>query len=112
MKDKKSKKVVIIHDIDSKSIEKAILILRGGGVNTPAPVGYHIVQEAQQIIDDYSKTMEKTQGRISRKEEQARRSERRSGVVKRTLCVLGAMAGFCAFGYWLLTAASQILEKF
>lgn len=112
MKDKKSKKVVIIHDIDSKSIEKAILILRGGGVNTPAPVGYHIVQEAQQIIDDYSKTIEKTQSRVSRKEEQVRHAEKHAGIIKRTLCVLGAMAGFCAFGYWLLNAASGILEKF
>ena len=111
MKDKQSKKVVIIHDIDSESIEKAILILRSGGTTTPAPAGYHIVNEAQEIINAYRKTMEKNQNEIRRKEKRAR-STRSLSFLWRSLCVMGAMGIFCAFGYWMLSVIPALLHKF
>lgn len=112
MKDKQSKKVVIIHDIDSESIEKAILILRSGGTTTPAPAGYHIVNEAQEIINAYRKTMEKAQSEISRKENKARKPEKGASALWRSVCILGVMAGFCGFGYFMLQVVPAILEKF
>lgn len=112
MKDKQSKKVVIIHDIDSESIEKAILILRSGGTTTPAPAGYHIVNEAQEIINAYRKTMEKTQSETSRKGKRAAWTEGNPSVIWRSICILSVMAGFSAFGYWMLRVMPAILEKF
>jgi hypothetical protein len=111
MKDKQSKKVVIIHDIDSESIEKAILILRSGGTTTPAPAGYHIVKEAQEIINAYRKTMEKNQNEIRRREKRARNT-RNPSFLWRSLCIMGVMGIFCAFGYWMLSVVPALLNKF
>ena len=111
MKDKQSKKVVIIHNIDSESIEKAILILRSGGTATPAPAGYHIVHEAQEIIDAYRKTMEKTQNELSRQEKRARNTKNHA-FLWRSLCVMGVMGAFCAFGYWMLSVIPALIQKF
>ncbi len=57
MKDKGNKRVVIINDIDSGEIERAIFILRNGGAVQPA--AYQIVTEAEKIIRAYSKTVGK-----------------------------------------------------
>lgn len=112
MRDKQSKKVVIIHDIDSDNIEKAILILRNGGREAPVPSGYHIVNEAQEIIHAYRKTMEKTQHELCRKEKKIRHSQNGTLGFWRTLCVLSVMAGSCAFGYFMLRVVPSLLEKF
>ncbi len=57
MKEKPSKKVVIINDIASESIEQAIFILRNGG-SVSSGGTTTVVQEAQRIINAYAETME------------------------------------------------------
>ena len=111
MKDKQSRKVVIINDIDSKNIEKAILILRSGGTSISAPAGYHIVTEAQDIINAYSQTVEKTQSGLDRREHRARRTEKRSAVTRRVLCVLCALIAFFGIGGFVINVIQPILEK-
>ena len=59
MKDKKTKKVVIINDINSDTIEQAILILKNNGIATATTAGQHIVREAGNVINSYIKTVEK-----------------------------------------------------
>ncbi len=72
MREKNSKRVVIIDDIDSGSIEQAIFILRNSG-RSGKTAGASIVSEAERIIGAYVQTMEKTQLGISRQEERSRR---------------------------------------
>lgn len=112
MKDKQSRKVVIINDIDSKNIEKAILILRSGGTSISAPAGYHIVTEAQDIINAYSRTVEKTQTGLDRQEHRARRTEKHSSAARRALCVLCALIAFFGIGGFVLNVIQPLLEKF
>ncbi len=71
MREKNSKRVVIIDDIDSSSIEQAIFILRNGGTTGREP-GTSIVSEAERIINAYVQTMKKTQLGISKREERTR----------------------------------------
>lgn len=63
MKGKKTKKVVIINDINSDTIEQAILILKNNGIATATTAGQHIVREAGNVINSYIKTVEKTDGK-------------------------------------------------
>ncbi len=72
MKEKNSKRVVIIDDIDSCMIEQAILILRRNGAEKP-PKKTTIVSEAERIIHAYAKLMEKNQHITNRKERHHRR---------------------------------------
>ncbi len=72
MKEKNSKRVVIIDDIDSCSIEQAIFILRNNGTEGP-PERKTIVSEAERIINAYVQTIEKAQTGIYRREERSRR---------------------------------------
>ncbi|MBQ2614795.1 MAG: hypothetical protein IJB80_05660 [Clostridia bacterium] len=102
MKDRQSKKVVIIHDIDSQSIEKAILILRSNGTATPAPANYHIVSEAERIIRAYSKTVEKADSANKEKSHTARRLALGAGIFLSVFSI----------GYYLIRCAQMLLEKF
>ncbi len=73
MQDKHSKKVIIINDINSDAIERAILILREGKISVPSPAaGSHIVEEAQTVINSYIRTMDKAQYNMERKEHRCR----------------------------------------
>ncbi len=110
MKEKKPKKVVIINDIDSESIEKAILILRNGG--NPEPQSYHIVTEAQEIINAYRKTVEKTQSDISRKEDHVRENKKFSAKIAPALWATGMIALFLLGGYVFLQGICFMMEKF
>lgn len=103
MKDRQSKKVVIIHDIDSKSIEKAILILRNNGSCTPAPANYRIVDEAEKIIRAYSKTVEKADAQADRE---------KSGAARRLALGAGIFLSVFSIGYYLIRCAQMLLEKF
>ena len=67
MKDKQSKKVVIINDINSDTIERAILILRDAGTAQPVPQNSGIVAEAQNVINSYIRVTEKNRYAYQRK---------------------------------------------
>lgn len=110
MKEKNPRKVVIINDIDSESIEKAILILRSGG--TPLEQTYHIVTEAQELINAYRKTIDKTQTDLSRREHRIRRTEKPAAVFVRILWATGIMSLFLFGGYLTLQGLAFLLEKF
>ncbi|MBO5364994.1 MAG: hypothetical protein J6A56_05980 [Clostridia bacterium] len=75
MREKNSKRVVIIDDIDSGSIEQAIFILRNSGIPNRS-AGNSIVSEAERIIHAYVQTMERTQKGISKREERSRRRKK------------------------------------
>ncbi len=97
MREKNSKRVVIIDQIDSDSIEQAILILRNNGVPT-SRAGASIVSEAERIINSYVQTMEGTMTGFRRGEKRSRhqnpRQNRRSMVsVGIALCCFAAAAG-------------------
>ena len=109
MKEKNPKKVVIINDIDSKSIEKAILILRSGG--SAAAQTYHIVTEAQELINAYRKTVEKTQSCLEKKESRIRKREKQLAYLGRILWATGVMASFIFGGYLFLHGLNFLLEK-
>ncbi len=69
MRDRKSKKVVIINDIYSDTIEQAIFILRNNGNAVSIGTGTTpIVKEAQRVINSYIETIEKTKASIAKKE--------------------------------------------
>lgn len=110
MKEKEPKKVMIINDIDSESIERAILILRSGG--TPATQTYHIVSEAQELINAYRRTVEKTQNSMAKKERRLRKGEQQMAVLGRILWATGVMAAFIFGGYLFLQGLTFLLEKF
>ena len=73
MKEKNSRRVVIIEDIDSNAIEQAIFILRNNG-SSHVPGKGTIVREAERIINAYVHTLERTQAGIGRKERKSRRN--------------------------------------
>lgn len=74
MNKKNSRRVVIIEDIDSNTIEQAIFILRNNGSAEKSERGT-IVREAERIINAYVQTMAKAQVGISRKENRCRREK-------------------------------------
>ncbi len=95
MKEKPSKRVVIINDIASDSIEQAIFILRNAGIQGCGGGTPTIVQEAQRVINAYVETMEKTQQKISRQERKERRKSRKH-LWGRVLLALLPLAVFCS----------------
>ncbi len=59
MAERRGKRAVIISNIKSDSIEQAIFILRSSSAEpTAAAVGRGIVEEAQEIINNYINTIE------------------------------------------------------
>lgn len=59
MAERRGKRAVIISNIKSDSIEQAIFILRSTSAEpTAAAVGRGIVEEAQEIINNYINTVE------------------------------------------------------
>lgn len=60
MADKKGKKAVIISNIRSNSIEQAIFILKSDASEASNSPGSGIVAEAQEIIDNYIKKVERS----------------------------------------------------
>ena len=91
MKNEKSKKVVIIQDIKSDAIEQAILILRNSGQVKPAPVGYHIVTEAQNIIDSYIQTVESSKTGLKQVPSISTNPDRKGRFKKRLFYISGAL---------------------
>lgn len=79
MGEKNSRRVVIIEDIDSNSIEQAIFILRNNGTIEKQGRGT-IVREAERVINAYVQTLEKAQIGMGRKEIRSRkRNPNRNG---------------------------------
>ncbi len=92
MKEKNSKRVVIIDEIDSGTIEQAIFILRSSGTEEK-PEKRTIVGEAERIINAYVQTMERTQRGLSKRERKSR-CNRMEGRRKRDVGVWIAVACF------------------
>ncbi|MBR5152064.1 MAG: hypothetical protein IKW60_00850 [Clostridia bacterium] len=109
MKDKQPRKVVIIHDIDSREIEKAILILRNGGAVTPAPAKYQIVTEAEKIIRAYSRTVEKE---LEQKKEPEQLREKAANTLLTLGFGIAVLLSVALSGYGVLRLIQFILEKF
>ncbi len=109
MKDRQQKKVVIIHDIDSKEIEKAILILRNGGAAVPAPAKYQIVTEAEKIIRAYSRTMDKE---LEQKNSSDKRREKAGNVLLTLGFGLAVLLSVALSGYGILQLLQYLMEKF
>lgn len=110
MKEHHTKKVVIINDIDSAEIERAILILKNGG--TEQHSAYQIVEEAQSLICAYRQTLEKTNGNLRRKESDARQASVRREVANRILWAAVMMTGTLFGGYLLWQGVVFLIEKF
>ena len=93
MKDKHSKKVIIINDINSDAIERAILILREGKCFVPSPAaGSHIVEEAGAVIRSYIRTMDKAQDEMDRRERKSRQPKSFAAHLPTLLSVLAGVA--------------------
>lgn len=111
MKDKQSKKVVIINDIQSDAIEKAILILRSSGSSVSGnSAGRHLIAEAQKVINGYVQTVEGVQSGFcaSRK---SRRRGKRTVHLRRFFYVLAAFLGFLTAAYALFHFLVPFMEK-
>ena len=99
MNGKNSRRVVIIEDIDSGSIEQAIFILRNNG-SPEKPEKGAIVREAERIINAYVQTLERTKVGLGRKEERSRRrnpaggGKNSSGIIIGLSCLV--LAGILA----------------
>lgn len=67
MTDKKSRRVVIINNINSETIDQAIFILKSDKKDSafPANRDTDIVREAQDIISNYVRQMERVKGNLS-----------------------------------------------
>ncbi len=59
MTDRKSRRVVIINNIDSASIDQAIFILKSDPAAPQKSVNSSIAKEAQAIIDNYVRQVER-----------------------------------------------------
>ncbi len=59
MTDKKSRRVVIINNIDSANIDQAIFILKSDSASPQKAVNASIAKEAQTIIDNYIRQVER-----------------------------------------------------
>ncbi len=59
MTDKKSRRVVIINNINSDNIDQAIFILKSDPAKPSKVVDSNIAKEAQSIIDNYIRQVER-----------------------------------------------------
>lgn len=109
MSDKRSKKVVIINDINSDAIERAILILRDGGTAQTLPESRGIVAEAQNVINSYIRFAEKNRYVFpeSDKNQKPRRGSRK-GIVY----AISALLAFFAVGCFILRIMDGLLINF
>ncbi len=62
MTDKKSRKVLIINNIKSDTIDQAIFILKGDTPSKSVSLDKNIAGEAQEIIDRYIRQVERLKG--------------------------------------------------
>lgn len=97
---KKARRVVIINDIKSDMIEQAIFILKSNDLDQlPQAAGSNLVAEAQNIINSYIGTLERSTVRLKKKGSVARFLK--LGAVRRVLYVL---AGVCAVAAVIATS--------
>ncbi len=59
MTDRKSRRVVIINNINSDNIDQAIFILKSDPSKPSKPVDSNIAKEAQSIIDNYVRQVDR-----------------------------------------------------
>ena len=62
MTDRKSRRVVIINNIDSADIDQAIFILKSDSNVPQKAINANIAKEAQSIIDNYIRQVERIKG--------------------------------------------------
>ena len=98
MKENSRKKVVIIDDIYSDTIEQAIFILRSGGIiGQTASVGAGFIKEAQSIINAYAHTVGRANERALRRERKNRKNNKTLRCASIILILLGLTSGI-----WLI----------
>ncbi len=106
MKDKQSKKVVIINDISSDTIEQAIFILRNSGEVASVGRKSYVLAEAQNIIQNYIQTTDKKG--ITAKN---RPTKGATAVLKRGIMVAGVLVVGLGMCYGILNAFGFILQN-
>lgn len=82
MTDKKSRRVVIINNINSDTIDQAIFILKSDKHRDCARTESNIVHEAQNIINNYIRRVEQMKGNLSDAEfPQSKRRRRKTAAL-------------------------------
>lgn len=111
MKTNPSKKVVIINDIHSDTIEQAIFILRSAGEPQcgVSSSGTHMVQEAQRVINAYVKTIEKARCGVNKKEKSR---GGRGGALRRGACAALALLAFIGAAALIYRVYGAVLAAF
>lgn len=95
MNTKSSKRVVIINNLKSANIEQAIFILRG---NEPyEEVNTSLIMEAQQIIDNYIKRIEKPRQEEFYRLEKSKKESKRKGVKSKIFGLAAALFSAAVF---------------
>lgn len=108
MKENSRKKVVIIDNVYSDTIEQAIFILRNGGaVGRPVEAGAGFLSEAQSIINAYAHTVERANGRSFHRE---RKSRKKDNGLRRATGVLLALLGTASVIWLIYRLFSAILQ--
>lgn len=88
MLDKSGKKAVIISNIRSNSIEQAIFILKSNDTESVKDVGSGIVAEAQEIINNYIKKVERALPYRAR-----RRAQKKIAIIAAVAVAMAVLGG-------------------
>lgn len=88
MLDKSGKKAVIISNIRSNSIEQAIFILKSNDTESVKDVGSGIVAEAQEIINNYIKRVERALPYRAR-----RRAQKKIAIIAAVAVAMAVLGG-------------------
>ena len=91
MTDKKSRRVVIINNINSDTIDQAIFILKSDKRSDSVRAESNIVYEAQNIINNYIRRVEQMKGNISDTDFFCGKKKKH-----KTVAILSAVAAFLA----------------
>lgn len=105
---KKSRRVVIINDIKSGMIEQAIFILKTDAMDRSLPVRHDIVAEAQDIINHYVRTVEKTSFGAQPPSKRGAPAWRRAAYVLLAVCGSAVALGLATWLTNLLLAAVSL----
>lgn len=100
MLDKKSRRVVIINNIQSDTIDQAIFILKNQK-STSCTQENNIVHEAQSIIDQYIRQVERLKAVNGRYKTEKKAKEQRS--VPSVLMTVAATAAFMLTVFFIIT---------
>ncbi len=102
MTDKKSRRVVIINNIDSENIDQAIFILKSDPMKPSKLIDAGIAKEAQNIIDNYIRQVERIKDEYPSGISTRQRKTKSPTLLILTLAALGLLClGLCATIFYL-----------